>query len=66
MTAKGAVLSPKKRDFTGLLTKFAFILTFEEFLVLYSEQSFYQCLINLSCPAGRHYRRKIVSSNGTS
>ena len=57
-TAKGAVLSPEKRDFTVLLTKFAFIVTFEEFLVLYSEQSFYKCFINLSCPAGRHYRRK--------
>ena len=57
LTAKGAVLSPEKRDFTVLLTKFAFIVTFEEFLVLYSEQSFYKCLINLSCPAGRHYHR---------
>ena len=27
-----------------LLTKFAFIVTFEEFLVLYSKQSFYKCL----------------------
>ena len=58
LTAKGAVLSPEKRDFTVLLTKFAFIVTFEEFLVLHSEQSFYKCLINLSCPSGRHYRRK--------
>ena len=58
LTAKGAVLSPEKRDFTVLLMKFAFIVTFEEFLVLYSEQSFYKCLISLSCPAGRHYRRK--------
>ena len=57
LTAKEAVLSPEKRDFTVLLTKFAFIVTFEEFLVLYSEQSFYKCLINLSCPAGRHYHR---------
>ena len=47
------------RDFMVLLTKFAFIVTFEEFLVLCSEQSFYSDpLINLSCPAGRHYRRK--------
>ena len=30
--------------FTALLTKFAFIVTFEEFLVLYSKQSFYKCL----------------------
>ena len=37
LTAKGAVLSPEKRDFTVLLTTFAFIVTFEEFLVLYSE-----------------------------
>ena len=44
--------------FTVLLTKFAFIVTFAEFLVLYSKQSFYKCLINLSCPAGRYYRRK--------
>ena len=58
LTAKGAVLSPEKRDFTVLLKKFAFIVTFEEFLVLYCKQSFYKCLINLSCPAGRHYRRK--------
>ena len=58
LTAKGAVLSPEKRDFTVLLTKFAFIVTFEEFLVLYSEQFFYKCLINLSCRAGRHHRRK--------
>ena len=49
---------PEKRVFTVLLTKFAFIVTFEEFLVLYSERSFYKCLINLSCPSGRHYRRK--------
>ena len=41
-----------------LLMKFAFIVTFEEFFVLYSEQSFYKCLINLSCRAGRCYRRK--------
>ena len=34
LTAKKAVLSPEKRDFTVLLTKFAFIVTFEEFLVL--------------------------------
>ena len=27
-----------------LLTKFAFIVTFEEFLVLYSKKSFYKCL----------------------
>ena len=54
LTAKGAVLSLEKRDFTVLLTKFAFIGTFEEFLFLYSEQSFYKCLINLSCPAGPH------------
>ena len=47
LTANGAVLSPEKRDFMVLLTKFAFIVTFEEFLVLYSEQSFYKCLINL-------------------
>ena len=46
LTADGAVLSPEKRDFTVLLTKFAFIVTFEEFLVLYSEQSFHKCLIN--------------------
>ena len=64
LTAKGAVLSPEKRDFTVLLTKFAFIVTFEEFLVLYSEQSFYKCLINLSCPAGRHYRRKWYRPTG--
>ena len=44
--------------FTVLLTKFAFIVSFEVFLVLYSKQSFYKCLINLSCPAGRYYRRK--------
>ena len=44
--------------FTVLLTKFAFIVTFAEFLDLYSKQSFYKCLINLSCPAGRYYRRK--------
>ena len=52
------VLLPEKRDFTVLLTNFAFIVTFEDFLVLYSKQSFYKCLINLSCPAGRYYRRK--------
>ena len=57
-TAKGAVLSPEKLDFTVLLTNFAFIVTFEEFLPLYSKQSFYKCLISLSCPAGRYYRRK--------
>ena len=57
-TAKGAVLSPEKLDFTVLLTNFAFIVTFEEFLLLYSKQSFYKCLINLSGPAGRYYRRK--------
>ena len=44
--------------FTVLLTKFAFIVSFEVFLVLYSKQSFYKCLINLSCPAGRYYQRK--------
>ena len=44
--------------FTVLLTKFAFIVSFEVFLVLYSKQSFYKCLINLSCPAGRYYRKK--------
>ena len=64
LTAKGAVLSPQKRDFTVLLTKFAFIVTFEEFLVLYSEQSFCKCLINLSCSAGRHYRRKQYRPTG--
>ena len=64
LTAKGAVLSPEKRDFTVLLTKFAFIVTFEEFLVLYSEQSFCKCLINLSCSAGRHYRRKWYRPTG--
>ena len=64
LTAKGAVLSPEKRDVTVLLTKFAFIVTFEEFLVLYSEQSFYKCLVNLSCPAGRHYRRKQYRPTG--
>ena len=52
------VLSPEKRDLTVLLTKFAFIFTFEDFLVLYRKLSFYKCLINLSCPAGRYYRRK--------
>ena len=31
LTARGAVLSPEKRDFTVLLTKFAFIVTYEEF-----------------------------------
>ena len=36
LTAKGTVLAPEKRDFTVLLTKFAFIVTFEEFLVLNS------------------------------
>ena len=48
LTAKGAVLAPEKRDFTVLLTKFAFIVTFEEFLVLNSKKSFYKvkCLIN--------------------
>ena len=51
-------IAREARDFMILLTKFAFIVTFEEFLVLYSEQSFYKCLINLSCPAGQHYRRK--------
>ena len=34
LTAKGAVLSPEKRGFTVLLTKFAFIVIFDEFLVL--------------------------------
>ena len=48
LTAKEAVLSPEKRDFTVLLTNFAFIVTFEEFLVLYSEQSFYKCLVPLA------------------
>ena len=43
--------------FTVLLTQFAFILSFEMFFVLYSKQSFYKCLINLSCPAGRYYRK---------
>ena len=38
-------VQPEKRDFTVLLTKFAFIVTFEEFLVLYNEQFFYNCLI---------------------
>ena len=51
-------IAREARDFMVLLTKFAFIVTFEEFLVLYSEQSFCKCLINLSCSAGRHYRRK--------
>ena len=45
--------------FTVLLTKFAFIVSFEVFVVvLYSKQSFYKCLINLSCPAGRYYRKE--------
>ena len=44
--------------FTVLLTRFAFIVTFEEFLVLYSKQSFWKCLINLTSPAGRYYRKK--------
>ena len=44
--------------FTVLSTQFAFIMSFEVFLVLYSKQSFYKCLINLSCPAGRYYRKK--------
>ena len=44
--------------FTVLLTKFAFIVSFEVFLVPYSKQSFHKCLINLSCPAGLYYRKK--------
>ena len=32
--------------FRVLLTMFAFIVTFEEFLVLYSKQSIYKCLIS--------------------
>ena len=44
--------------FMVMLTQFAFILSFEVFFVLYSKQSFYKCLINLSCPAGRYYRKK--------
>ena len=43
---------------TVLLTKFAFIVTFAQFVDLYSKQSSKKCLINLSCPAGRYYRRK--------
>ena len=43
---------------TVLLTKFAFIVSFELFLVLYSKESFYKCHINFSCPAGRYYRKK--------
>ena len=63
LTAKGAVLSPERRDFTVLLTKFAFIVTFEEFLVLYSEQSFYKYQFVLSrWPV---LPKKIVPSNGT-
>ena len=48
----------REARFTVLLTQFAFIVSFEVFLVLYSKQSFYKCLINLSCPAGRYYRKK--------
>ena len=54
LTAKGAVLSPEKRDLRFCWRS----LRFEVFLVLYSKQSFYKCLINLSCPAGRYYRKK--------
>ena len=50
LTAIGAVLAPEKSDFTVLLTKFAFIVTFEEFLVLNSKKSFYKCLINNLVP----------------
>ena len=47
LTAKGTVLASEKRDFTVLLTKFAFIVTFEEFLVLNSKNPFkVKCLIN--------------------
>ena len=53
LTAKGAVLASEKRDFTVLLTKFAFIVTFEEFLVLNSKKSFYKCLINNLVPLAR-------------
>ena len=50
LTTKGAVLAPEKRDFKVLLTKFAFIVTFQEFLVLNSKKSFYKCLINNLVP----------------
>ena len=48
----------REARFTVLLTKFTFVVSFEVFLVLYSKQSFYKCVINLSCPAGRYYRKK--------
>ena len=37
---------PREALFRVLLTRFAFIVTFEEFLVLYSKQSIYKCLIS--------------------
>ena len=37
---------PREAWFRVLLTRFAFIVTFEEFLVLYSKQSIYKCLIS--------------------
>ena len=57
-------IAREARDFMVLLTKFAFIVTFEEFLVLYSEQSFYKCQFTLCrWPV---LPKKIVPSNGTS
>ena len=66
MTVKGAVLSPEKRDFTVLLTKVAFIVTFEEFLVLYSEQSFYKMSYQLVLSRWPALPKKIVPSNEVS
>ena len=37
---------PREAWFRLLLTRFAFIVTFEELLVLYSTQSIYKCLIS--------------------
>ena len=53
-TVKLTAIGSQMRDFTVLFTKFAFMKTFEEFLILYSKQFLYKCLINLSCPADRY------------
>ena len=59
LTAKGAVLSPEKRNLHYCWRNLRLsVVSFEVFLVLYSKQSFYKCLINLLYPAGRYYRRK--------
>ena len=54
LTAKGAVLSPEKRDLRYCWRSLRLLpVSFEEFWVQYSMQSFYKCLINLFCG---HYK----------